>query len=706
MMSQIYSYAQRTCIWLGREDDSSHMAINFIRDEILQLEDFDSLCTDERNAQKWQSLLLLMQRGWFFRRWVVQEIALAQDAIVYCGPDHISWKDFSVAIELFVEVETATHRLSEVMQKDPRFYHVPGWFEYVSALGASLLVEATGMVFRYYKPNKTSPGRDPTAHDEGATTDPISQRRPLLSLEYLVSKLSIFQASEPRDTIYALLAIANDGYPAAEGRDGEEIAEGVRQVIFDKADQKPFPINYAHPYPDVCQDFIEFCIGRSDKTRALDILCRPWSPEPETNRSLYLHTKNRSHDMETWLNKLEKLHSQDGEGVEHHPMWPTIQKYFPKRKEEVNLPSWIPRLSGAPFEMFPQPGIHIAKMGRKNADPLVAPPNQSRNYDAAQSMEIDKGTPWFKKRRSQGAHCMFVKGFMLTEVEEAADASQSGNIPEEWFKLADCVPNDGQGEPNEEFWRTLVADRGKDGRNPPSYYARAFKESVSKGGLRSGSVSTSDLINNERNSIITQFCRRVQAVIWNRQLIKTDLGHLGISRKGVQKGDIVCILYGCSVPVILRRQPKSKQQMDDENEEDRLFGILQDERIPRRLIRNARRRKQWRERPESVTKQQRKFGRWKFGKEDVRKDRQKFIEIFERLQEKDPQNESKKTDDKPRISKKNPDCYYKFLGECYIHGMMDGEAIREKSKRDQNKDQNNREDFKEGFLVDTIFELR
>ena len=64
--------------------------------------------------------------------------------MVYCGEDRINWSKFAIAVELFVEVETATHRLSEVMKKDPRFYHVPGWFEYVSALGASLLVDATG----------------------------------------------------------------------------------------------------------------------------------------------------------------------------------------------------------------------------------------------------------------------------------------------------------------------------------------------------------------------------------------------------------------------------------------------------------------------------------------------------------------------------------------------------------------------------------
>ncbi|KAK7927424.1 hypothetical protein PG985_004422 [Apiospora marii] len=88
------------------------MAIKFISEEIMRLERFDDICKNEANADKWQALLALMQRPWFGRRWVVQEIALALDAQVYCGPDEIPWKDFAVAVELFVEVETATHRLS------------------------------------------------------------------------------------------------------------------------------------------------------------------------------------------------------------------------------------------------------------------------------------------------------------------------------------------------------------------------------------------------------------------------------------------------------------------------------------------------------------------------------------------------------------------------------------------------------------------
>ena len=162
------------------------MAINFIHEEITELQNFDSLCSDKKYSDKWRALMMLMQREWFSRRWVVQEIALASNAKIYCGPDSISWNDFAVAVELFVEVESATHRLSEIMQKDEKFRHVPGWFEYISELGASLLVQATGKVFRAQRiPIRESDSdREHGKVEEDyrdCTIDPLD-RRSLLSL--------------------------------------------------------------------------------------------------------------------------------------------------------------------------------------------------------------------------------------------------------------------------------------------------------------------------------------------------------------------------------------------------------------------------------------------------------------------------------------------------------------------------------------------
>lgn len=123
-------------------------------------------------------------------------------------------------------------------RKDEKFGHVPQWFEHVSELGASVLVQATGKVFRRDGTHRTSPAEENESntqvprrrqkHKPGkkANAAPVpsslsklsdwSPQRPLLSLEYLVSSLTVFEATQPRDAIYSLLAIARDTAPFAE----------------------------------------------------------------------------------------------------------------------------------------------------------------------------------------------------------------------------------------------------------------------------------------------------------------------------------------------------------------------------------------------------------------------------------------------------------------------------------------------------------
>jgi hypothetical protein len=491
-------------------------------------------------------------------------------------------------VELFVEVETATHRLSEVMKKDPQFYHVPGWFEYVSALGASLLVEATGKLFRDTK--STAAAEYDRRDEKDRLVAEKASRQPLLSLEYLVSSLSIFDVSVEHDTIYALLAIAKDTTPSASdseltmeptriptqepitpvrkpyNKSSELLLDRTKSALEDFTQRKRYTVAYESPYVDVCKTFIQFCIWQSDSTRALDIICRPWAAE-------------------------DKRNAQDRDFFyQNRPM--------PK---EVNmpLPSWVPTLSGAPYAMYAHAGVHTLKMGRKNADTLVGLPTAlQRNYNAAETRGIDKKTLRFKKRIKHNMHfSMYVKGFVLDTVEEVYPASQGGAIPEEWIEAVSWGDVD-RTDPPDYFWRTLVADRGRDGRNPPVYYSRACKESFLKGGLPSGSVSTSDLINNERCSVVAQFCRRVQAVVWNRSLIKTKStktksDNIGLASKNVLKGDFVCILYGCSVPVILRRCEKKKtaEELAQERVED-FINTVRDvqRRWKRKFERNRRAR--------------------------------------------------------------------------------------------------------------------
>lgn len=830
MMSRIYTRAKEVCIWLGDGDLSSKRAIDFIRDEIMELRNFDALCNDRKYTDQWKALMMLMQRDWFSRRWVVQEIALASKATIHCGPDSISWKEFAVAVELFVEVETATHRLSEIMQKDEKFRHVPGWFEYVSELGASLLVQATGKVFRAQRSpledngtptesKKTEEGSKKNEEESKKTEeeskkieednvrnrlsryqtiDPLD-RRSLLSLEYLVSTMFIFKASEPRDTIYAMLAISRDAAPFASS--GETIRDHhdddtrlIMTACESFLEEKPFTVDYSRPYADVCKDFVQFAIQRKaklDPAQALDILCRPWAlgfkpgksiretdasqkkrkleekhPGPESEDPLQnpKERKRRKRDPDSHVDNKDDPESfqrylKDSEGGDvwypepdsrsTEDYWENVEenekggserwkrmkyRYFPSRhgqrgggnttnnsaadnrtvkndkeytklerrnEQELPLPSWIARVSQAPISLDYSPGIDIQKTGRANADPLVGHPlDGHRNYSAAQTQRV---RPFqFKRRPQMGHYSLYVKGFILDEVDEVMDASQGGNIPKSWLNMAGWT-NYNQDPPGE-FWRTLVADRGRDNRNPPYYYARACRESVNKGGIASGRVDTAALINNERNSIVAEFCRRVHAVIWNRRLFKTKGGRLGLA-SNVDRGDKVCILYGCTVPVILQQQPDKLDHICAlEIEEDQVEAL-------KRLIRECERIRERKERyMERLDRKDSK--RWTDADiEEMKVARQKVNEML-KAESKSNQDENVARVDResegdgdtgdrtskgstpPGLSlkrqktlgKKNeeeakendPKLWYDFRGDCYIHGMMDGEAIRER----------------------------
>lgn len=751
MMSLVYTGSKEVCVWLGEDDDDSTKAIKFIKEEICQLKNFDRLCIDKQHAPKWRSLLVLMQRAWFSRRWVVQEIALAQKATVYCGPDRISWGDLAIALELFVEVETATHRLSELMKKDDKFAVVPYWFEHVSELGASVLVNATARIFREHR--KGGYGAVLTRED--------LHRRSLLGLEYLVTSLSIFDCGRPHDSVYALIAIAKDAAPHPPSSVTTRTKEAlIAEVFKDALEQKPYPLDYNSPYPDVCKEFTEFCIQRCakvDPVQALDILCRPWAkdwrpnefdlpysesePVPET---LLKHEgawmKDGKDDRRTMTQ-----YFQDAENKPNYHIRRVIRRWFPPKKDprknsntprnlpvapnqdnsvaditDLGLPSWVATTAAAPFDIFPHPGMDMVKMGRKNADPLVGTPQDGhRNYNAGQSNKIDLEALTFKRRARLGHYSLYVKGFRFDKVEKVAHVSQAGAIPASWLDLAGWWkarrsrgPQDDPGDPPDEFWRTLVADRGMHDRNPPYYYMRACKETIMKGGLRSNAVDTTALIYNERNSIITEFCRRVQSVIWNRALIRTKKGALGLVSEDVKEGDWVCIIYGCTVPVILRKGKwKTNEQRDDEDFEDRIEAMTRLFRKAAKQRARKARYKQLSTKPgyeaeirekmneynTSLQERNKYYGEdktdarsqsiWENGedpKDDTDEDKSDE-EIpnnirWTKKQKKEAEDRARARDKQRQkdATRKDPYRHFGFMGEAYIHGMMDGDAVRKK----------------------------
>ena len=147
LMADIFSRATSVCVWLGEASPDSNLALNFIS-RIVNLDDFDRLVADRRTPQEWAALSSLMRRTWFSRRWVVQEIALAARATLYCGDAYVDWADFADAVSLFEAVESGNHMISKSIMMSDLFNHIPDFLGEIRFLGATRLVDATSNLFR------------------------------------------------------------------------------------------------------------------------------------------------------------------------------------------------------------------------------------------------------------------------------------------------------------------------------------------------------------------------------------------------------------------------------------------------------------------------------------------------------------------------------------------------------------------------------
>jgi len=203
------------------------------------------------------------------------------------------------------------------------------------------------------------------------------------------------------------------------------------------------------------------------------------------------------------------------------------------------LPSWIATVAGSAFGV-----LEDGSFGRKNGDSLVGSPNrETYNASAGRSLvDLDF---------SRGI--MLVRGLNVDTIGACLPRASGGIVWREALHMA------GWNEQSDKFysvpeklWRTLVADRSPDGSPPKSWYQRACLYTLAQTSS-SGVLDTSALIKSGGPSIMVEFLERVQSVVWNRKFFTTSTGKFfGLGPDGLQNGDVIAVLYGCSVPVVLR----------------------------------------------------------------------------------------------------------------------------------------------------------
>jgi hypothetical protein len=347
------------------------------------------------------------------------------------------------------------------------------------------------------------------------------------------------------------------------------------------------------------------------------------------------------------------------------------------------LPSWIPDLSRSAFGKVENANGGL-ELRRRNADPLVGVPIFSgRCYAAAGVAELNLNTLFFKKW--EDSYSIFVDGFIVDEIRGIEDASQLGNIPWPWVKLGrwkDFAEN-----PPDDFWQTLVAGRNSKGQNPKPFWRHACKMAFS-GLIAGNALETGWLIEEAHSPIVADFLARVQATVWNRRLMRTKHDLLGLVPQNAKRGDLICILPGCSVPVALRRVLKSAAQ----SEEEQVWEEDVKRRVAQRLTRAAMNRRRLPEDdPQNSQRPASEKGdggpqvltaddgnspapeneaSWSFR---VASGAIRATSGIER--EAEPSGILR---EEKGFEPASP-YYYKLVGECYVHGMMDGEAIQNRN---------------------------
>lgn len=602
----IYHRASNVCIWLGEHEHSSEKAIDFIKNKVNDLGNYEEITQDEKLKDEWKALAALMDRKWFRRydvldmkritkltsnrRWVVQELALAKRATVYCGNDEMSWNDFEIAVSLFQRDAARLAGYYQAQKKEAFDHEI---FGDVNQMGATMLVQLRSNLFRF--------------NDSGE----ISEWR--FTLGDLVSNLWSYEAKEPHDMIYAILSLAGDTHRRMSTR-------GEKSPVQEQFPSDALPLSRTHsatlgPSPQAgraSKQATPVKDTRSSKRKAnassptridegSDLTDSPAS----TKKRRRADAKARSTPSRQGTRSLERVVSEpisdtgtaDEESLTDEErrrreklLAPVVGKFrgtlkpenktifhveyrqpffavcrqflqftipkmdyhnldillrpwapeIPAEGGEPALPSWIPMVSKAAFERTSaQHAPGGFKTTRVNADPLVGQSihgSRMSYYNACKTHKAERDE-WELGNGGDSDKRLFVKGFVLDIINDIKDASLYGSVSPAWLILGGWSRKQPTSDQVvDALWRTLVADRGPDGGNTKEYYRKAFEQAVENS--PGGGINTTDL-RHRGHPILVEFLKRVEAVVTNRRMFKGkfDTKNLGLAPEGAGKGD-------------------------------------------------------------------------------------------------------------------------------------------------------------------------
>ena len=188
-MAEIYSSAEAVISWLGRADKHTEAGFATLEDIAKHVpdtwdgenQDSYDIAPDE-NEGPWVSAVKIFQRTYFTRVWMVQEIVLAKQVKVLCGPHELPWS---------------------AVEKSSHFFSTTGWGASLirTASIASSPAERTVIRARLSAPAGL---RATWMKYRSSKSSPQDWAQALL---YALVRSRGFKATDKRDKVYSLLGL-------------------------------------------------------------------------------------------------------------------------------------------------------------------------------------------------------------------------------------------------------------------------------------------------------------------------------------------------------------------------------------------------------------------------------------------------------------------------------------------------------------------
>lgn len=324
---------------------------------------------------------------------------------------------------------------------------------------------------------------------------------------------------------------------------------------------------------------------------------------------------------------------------------------------ETTLPSWIKQLDGSTFG---KPDSVL--QGHKHGDVLATlkPLYQASRGFLKNDMKYEFGTKDNSNTESGSRMkidlqetwdgILTVRGIILGKVKRVSQRISEGTISREVFEMGGWQhcrrPGDSMVyEMADQLGRSLVANQGFDRQQPPSYFRRSCLYALQRENI-SGDVNIQALVDHEQTpEVVSAYLRKVQNIIRFR---KTFLGGkkkelFGFGSEDIREGrDHICIIYGFSVPVVLRKVKGIPPKIAQRRPEPRTARSM---RQPTRSV---------------------------------------SYNHFSTTSDSSP--EPAPASSRPEIAEAESREYWRLIGECYVDGRMDGEAIHNQHYLENERD--------------------